>query len=269
MARNDEFFLTKWIDYYGKQLGKENLYVYLDGKDQVAPKNAAGVNIIYCEHLKEQVTRADKTRIQRLSNAAGVLLEKYDLVIGTDADEFLVVDPQTGKSLVEYLSEIRIKSSLSGLGLDIGQKQDEEKPIDASRPFLSQRGYAVVSTRYTKSIVLARPLRWGSGFHRVKAHNYTIDPNLYLFHFGCVDLEMIMQRFSDKDRMAAGWERHLKKRIRTITTISNAEVREGNKYLPVARFLQTWIRPIYAWNKPAMLNWKLVVRIPERFKKIV
>ena len=28
MVRNDDFFLRKWISYYGKELGEENLYVY-------------------------------------------------------------------------------------------------------------------------------------------------------------------------------------------------------------------------------------------------
>lgn len=30
MARNDEFFLNRWIKYYGEQIGTENLYIYLD-----------------------------------------------------------------------------------------------------------------------------------------------------------------------------------------------------------------------------------------------
>ena len=41
MARNDEFFLSRWVEYYGRELGIENLYIILDGTDQDAPKNAA------------------------------------------------------------------------------------------------------------------------------------------------------------------------------------------------------------------------------------
>lgn len=37
MARNDAFFLKKWVSYYGKELGRENLYIYLDGLDQENP----------------------------------------------------------------------------------------------------------------------------------------------------------------------------------------------------------------------------------------
>ena len=45
MVRNDEFYLRKWVAYYGKELGMENLYVYLDGKDQEIPDWCPGVNV--------------------------------------------------------------------------------------------------------------------------------------------------------------------------------------------------------------------------------
>ena len=37
MVRNDDFILCKWVDYYGRELGKENLYIYFDGEDQIIP----------------------------------------------------------------------------------------------------------------------------------------------------------------------------------------------------------------------------------------
>ena len=45
MARDDEFFLNRWIAYYGKQFGTENLYIILDGTDQTTPKNAGNAHI--------------------------------------------------------------------------------------------------------------------------------------------------------------------------------------------------------------------------------
>ena len=42
MVRNDDFFLHKWVDYYGAQLGRENLYVYFDGEDQEIPSYCEG-----------------------------------------------------------------------------------------------------------------------------------------------------------------------------------------------------------------------------------
>ena len=31
MVRNDEFYLRKWVEYYGAQLGRDNLRIYFDG----------------------------------------------------------------------------------------------------------------------------------------------------------------------------------------------------------------------------------------------
>ena len=97
MARNDAFFLKHWIAYYGAQLGKENLYIYLDGSDQPVPPAAGAATVIHCERIQGQVVSAEKRRLTHLSNVAAELLQRYDLVIGTDADEFLVVDPDLTK----------------------------------------------------------------------------------------------------------------------------------------------------------------------------
>ena len=266
MARNDEFFLNRSIEYYGKQLGEENLYIYLDGEDQPTPQLAKTCHVFHQARVAEHVVKAEKRRLNFLSEVAANLFNQYDIVIGVDADEFLVVDPKCGKNLVEYLSTVSCKSSLSGLGMDVGQHLQLEKTLDANLPFLAQRGYAYLSSRYTKPSVICKPLNWGSGFHRIKGHNFHIDPNLYLFHFGSVDYEMIQQRFQDKDRMATGREKHIQKRAKTITLITKKKALEGDSWLRLARFIQRYFRPVYAWNKPTMGPWKLVVRIPERFK---
>ncbi len=268
MARNDMFFLEHWIEYYGKELGKENLFVFLDGEDQEVPHNVGEATVTHCRRVEGQVVTSDKRRINRLTKEAHKLLDRYDIVIGTDADEFLVVDPANGKSLKEYLSHAKISPSLSGLGIDVGQKIGEEQTVNGNRSFLQQRSYGLVSSRYTKPVVIAQKVSWGAGFHRVKGYDFTIDKNLFLFHFGAFDLEMVKARFSDKDRMASGWERHLKKRAKVITLVTDKEAKDGDKFLPIARLFQTLCRPIFAPNKPSMACWRLVIEIPKRFANI-
>lgn len=269
MARNDEFFLNRWIDYYGNQLGEENLYIYLDGEDQPIPQHAKTCHVIHEPRVAEHVVKAEKRRLNFLSDVAARLLKEYDIIIGVDADEFLVVDPKCGKNLLEYLSSIPCSGSISGLGIDVGQHLDHEKVLDPKHSFLSQREYAFLSSRYTKPSVICKPLTWGSGFHRVKGKNFNIDPNLYLFHFGSVDYKMIQDRFLDKDRMATGREKHIQKRAKTITLITAKQALVGDKWLTAARSIQTCFRPIYAWNKPSMGPLKWVVKIPDRFKSIL
>lgn len=269
MARNDEFFLTRWIEYYGRELGESNLYIYLDGVDQPIPANAGKANVIHRERVVEHVVAAEKRRLGFLSDVAAELLKTYDIIIGVDADEFLVVDPACGKSLQTYLSEIDINPCVSGLGMDIGQHLNNEATLNYQKPFLEQREYAYLSTRYTKPSVISKPVRWGSGFHRVKGYNFHIDPNLYLFHFGSVDMEMIKMRFQDKDRMATGREKHIQKRAQTIHYVTKMRALQNETWLKVARVLQTVFRPIYALNKPAMLGIRMIVKVPSRFSDIL
>ena len=269
MVRNDAFFLRKWMAYYGAQLGEENLYVYLDGKDQPLPDWCPKAHIIPCDRVCGQVVRADKGRIRFLSARAAELLDSYDLVIGTDADEILAVDPRLGVGLREFLSGLDIRSSVSGLGIDVGQILGEEGDITPDRPFLSQRSTGQVSTRYTKASVLARPLRWGSGFHRVKGHNFHIAKDLYLFHFGYFDMRRIEMRFSDKDRMEAGWEKHLQRRSETIRNCTEGRKRDWDRTVSWTRVAEQVLRPPYAWNKPGLLEMKVIVRIPDRFRETV
>ena len=261
MARNDMFFLTRWIAYYGAQIGTENLYIYLDGMDQAVPPNAGRATVRKFKHVEQPRQVGDKTRINMLSALAAKLFsDGYDIVIGCDCDEFLVVDPDINMGLREYLANMPMRTAVSGLGLDVGMDTNTESALDPTQPFLAQRKYALLSTRYTKPVVLMRPATWGSGFHSVKGHNLHIDKNLYLMHFGGVDLEMIKSKLGDR---AASWEKHLRKRARTIDIITRA--RHRNSSMKIARILQTILRPIYDWNKPAMLGLRRVTTIPERF----
>ena len=264
MARNDTFFLSRWIEYYGREIGTENLYIYLDGTDQDIPENAGSVHITKLPHTDMSRSAGDKYRIGKMSDLANKLLKKYDIVIGCDCDEFLIVDPALNTSLAKYLSNTEIHTTLSGLGLDVGQHLTHEKPLDSSKPFLAQRAYALLSTRYTKPVVINRPVRWGSGFHSINGHNFHIDPNLYLLHFGAVDMEMLVAKAASR---GPDWVNHLRRRGNgTINDVTNRPA-HGEKWLKIARIMQRIFRPIYAWDKPGMLGIKRIVKIPERFQK--
>lgn len=264
MARNDEFFLTRWIKYYGDEIGTENLYIYLDGTDQIIPKNAGHAHVKKLPHTDMTRATGDKYRIGLMNDLSRELLKTYDIVIGCDCDEFLIVDPNTNKSLSEYLSTIHIKNTVSGLGLDVGQNMNMEHELNPHAPILPQREYALLSTRYTKPVVKNAPVDWGSGFHSISGHNFHIDKNLYLLHFGAVDMKMLEQKAAAR---GADWLAHLRRRGNgTINAVTNLPAR-NEKWLRRARILQTIARPIYALDKPGMLGIKRVVKIPSRFKK--
>ena len=270
MVRNDDFFLRKWVEYYGRELGKENLYIYYDGEDQAVADVCQGTDAFLHPKIGQQVVAAEKGRLKFLSQQAAELFAKgYDIVIGVDADEYIVVDPELGIGLKEFLSQQDIDVSLSPLGLDFGQKLDEEGDLSEEKTFLSQRHYAQIGTRYTKPSIISQPCRWGSGFHRVKGHNFHIASDLYLLHFGYADSKILEGRLGDADRVAQGWKKHIYKRSRTIKYATEKKARDFDKWTRFARICQTWCRPPYALNKPAMFELRLVVKIPERFNDVL
>lgn len=271
MVRNDSFFLGKWTAYYGAMLGKENLYIFFDGEDQTVPECAQGCFTKLLPRVEGNVQASDRKRIDILSEFAAGLLGRYDMVIGTDIDEFVIVDPSLGKSLPEFLSDLETGdfNSVSALGCDVIQNIRKEKELDKSAPLLSQRRYARLSTRYTKASVLCRPVQWGSGFHRTRKGNYHIVPGLYLFHFGCADMSFLGLKMDDKDLSDRGWNHHLFKRRRMMKQLPCLPVRDWDKWTRRAVWLQTRLRPFYAWNKPAMLGMRIVVGIPERYSDLV
>lgn len=271
MVRNDDFYLRKWVQYYSRELGgREHLYIYFDGVDQEIGDFCRGTNAFKVPKIGKKVVEAEKGRLQFLSwKAAELLSGGYDLVIGVDADEFIVVDPKLGKTLVEYLSCLKIKGSCSALGLDFGQKIGVEGDITDEIPFLQQRHYAQLGTRYTKPSIMAEPLTWGSGFHRIKGKNFHIAKDLYLFHFGYFDQKRLEDRFNDKDRLKQGWGKHMKKRSRAIRLVTELPARKFEPWVRFARICQTLVRPPYAWNKPAMFGLRIIVAIPPRFEDVV
>ncbi len=269
MVRNDSFFTPKWIDYYGSQFGFKNLYLVLDGHDQPLPSKHEQINIIHKAHEPMGRAKGDRYRARLISGIAKDLFNEYSVVIAHDIDEFLVIDPAHEQSLAQYLQNDFNRSSLSALGLDVGQHLERESQIDASLPFLKQRKYAHVSARYTKAVVATKPVRWGSGFHRVKGKNFHIDPNLYLFHFGMVDYEMCKQKISDQELNKSGWSGHFNRRYQLFDLILKKKPISGNDFFGTARKRQTLFRPLFAINKPGMLKEKPVVEIPERFRDII
>lgn len=272
MVRNDEFFLRRWVEYYGRELGKENLYVYFDGEDQEIPGFCDG-DVHTCLRPKAvgDVRRTDRDRATFLSaRAADLFSQGYDMVLGTDVDEFLVADPATGCGLRKFLSRLpEGVATWSGLGVDVGQTVPLEPPIEDAFLFLRQRSRGWLHARYTKATAMCRPGLWGSGFHRMKGKNFHIAKDLYLFHFGGVDLRRLQLKCGTAQEMGQGWDRHLRKRARTILMVSDCKVRPWTPTVDRVRRLQTFLRPVFALNKPSTYGLRFVVEIPQRFKTLV
>lgn len=265
MVRNDRF-LRKWVEYYGSNLGRENLYIFFDGTDQKIPDFCEGVNTCLVPKMQGTVVETERERSRFVSARASELMSRgAEMVIASDADEFLVVDPKLGVGLARFLSDLPDFPCHSGLGVDVLQYMPTDGKIDFSRPFLQQRHRGWLYSRYTKPSIITRPLVWGSGFHRVKRKNFHIAKDLYLFHFGGVDAASLVEISGERP----GWKRHQKKRIRTLEKIGKVRARDWDGLVGLVRRMQTLCRPLFALNKPTTFGLKFVAKIPNRFRNIV
>ncbi len=265
-VRNDRIFLRKWIDYYGANFGRKNLFVFMDGLDQTLPENSEDVTFLWLPRRPLDRVAAMRRRARAISDLGRALHRFMDCVIATDVDEFLLPDPARHDSLRAFLETVpKASTTLSGLGLDVAQHLHRESPIDISQPFLGQRRFAHLSSRYTKPVVSFLPVTWGSGMHRIKGRNFHIHPDLFHVHFGMVDYALSTGKTADVDRLSTGWTGHLKRREKVFDYVTTGEALPGDSVFANARRRQTWVRPFFALNKPAMMPGAPVVEIPARF----
>ncbi len=271
MVRNGGFFVEKWIDYYGRFFGKQNLFLIIDGLDQPLPVGHEEITVTQVPHITQGKADGDRYRAKLVSEYAKTLLNHrgYKVVVAHDIDEYLVLDPSWSGTLADYLLSRVTSPSISALGVDVVHHPLKEDAIDTGRPFMSQRSYAVISSRHTKAVVATEPVIWEPGFHRVKAKKSNIDPNLFLFHCGMIDIDAAYNKVKEKDRFRWGWRSHFRNRKKVFELVSNRQPSDGDIVFSRARINQTIFRPFFVWNKKTNIFLKTVIKVPPRFKKII
>lgn len=182
MVFNERVFLPIWLNYYGPKLGYENLFVIDDGSNDGSTSDSRIINLI--EKTRSSLDEEDRAKL--VSCFHEELLGFYDLVIYTDADELIVVDPSLGVSLKEYLSaDDRQYKTL--IGLNVLHRHEREAEIDFDKPLFEQRHFVQFAVGHCKPLISKIPIRWGAGFHWSQFEPQ-YDLNLFLFHLRAMDL---------------------------------------------------------------------------------
>src|SRR5580700_7615446 len=97
-AYNETFFLPRWVAYYGRQLGLENLYVLDHGSNDLSTMGLGPVNII-------KVPRTPYDEVKRIffgSFMHSALMQYHSAGFVMDVDEFIVADPMKYKNLRDF-----------------------------------------------------------------------------------------------------------------------------------------------------------------------
>jgi len=147
MVYQDYWALAQWVRHYSDQLGIQNLYIVAHGHDAKVQQIAEGANIWTIP--RDSLDGFDKRRNKMLNQFQSGLLQFYDWVIRTDADELVCVDPNVHTSIVDLLA-VTSEHSVFSIGLNVfEQAVEHEMPIGAS--VFDYRTAAIVTGNYSKA----------------------------------------------------------------------------------------------------------------------
>jgi hypothetical protein len=275
MVYNEDWFLPIWIRYYSSHFGRENCYIIDHGSDDGSTRNLDGINVVKIPRSPKD----DDKRTRFVSRFVTALTEWYDAVLHTDVDEFAVLDPLIGISLLDYCSDPP-HPCITAIGFDIYHVPDKEAALDPSTAITLQRNYFRFSSSMCKPVLTTTEIDWKPGFHSCN-HPVAFDA-IYLFHLRYADLKEGLRRLAMTRSMAwasqsAGAHQRVPDKIfeEMILSICRQPKIDDETILPQCDPLQSYLlRVLQSENPNAPYRIDLhifgteVWRIPERFKGI-
>lgn len=191
MVYDEPDFLPIWVRHYSAQVGSRNCYVIDHGTDDgsTAADFLGDVNIVRIPRSAHD----DDRRARFLSGFCSSLLEWYDFVLHSDADEIVVADPAKHESLTAYCESCK-HDVVTAIGFNILHTSDD-LPIDPATKVLEQRKWICFSAAMCKPALTRRPVVWYAGFHRAADVEPTFD-GLYLFHLRFLDRDIGLRRLA-------------------------------------------------------------------------
>ncbi len=183
MVRDDDYFLDKWVTYYGGLFGRDALYVVNHGGQARVTEIANGCNIISIPGDPHR--NFDVKRWRLLNNLLTGLRSYFNHVIIGDVDEFVVLDPEMG-NLADYLRDAKGGRVMTPFGLEMLHLTDRETD-DVDQAILGPRRFVQFAPHYSKPCVVSTTTRLSRGGHFSRYEDLDIPDGLYLFHMKFCD----------------------------------------------------------------------------------
>lgn len=191
MVRNEAAMLPRWVSHYAAQCGGYDGLVVIDDNSTDGSTDDLPCPVIRIPPFIHR--QFEPARLGLLSHLASGLLESYDAVAFTDADEFLVADPDRYDTLLDLLAARPDTRVFGAMGLNVVHHVGEEPALDPGLPILSQRRLAKFIPLMCKPAIKRVHAQWTASSHGLKGVPWQIDPDLYMFH----------AKFADRDALRA------------------------------------------------------------------
>lgn len=197
-VRDDDFFLRKWVDYYGGFFGREALYVINHGNQQAVREIAEGTNLFPIPDTNRKNFNPKRWRTQNALVSG--LRQWYDHIIVCDVDEFIVMDPASGHDLGSFLAQARKRTVRTAIGLEIAHLRDRE-PQGIEISILGPRRYAQLNPWYCKPCIISRPCKLSRGGHFAAHDTLNVEEHLFLFHMKYCDFDLYADTLNRRNEM--------------------------------------------------------------------
>lgn len=189
MARDEGHMLRRWVDHYVAQVGAENVVV-VDDNSSDGSTDDLPCPVLRIPPLRKQ--GFEPARMGLLGSLSAAMLEAYDAVLFSDADEFVVADPDRHASLRHFVAARPRRQAVGVLGLNVLHDTAREAPLSDDEPILGQRRLAKFLPLMCKPSLKWVPADWVHASHGIKCP-FEVDPELFMFHM----------KFADRDLLAA------------------------------------------------------------------
>ncbi len=187
MQYNEAFYVPRWIDYYARLAGLENLYVIDHDSDGEVRELLRQVSVV----RYPRSALDDQERARFVSKFVNALLELYETVIYTDCDEFISHDPRRFARFQDWLDATDFEYSTC-TGFNLVTILEEENAVLLDGRILAQRRHVQFVSPMCKTSLIRKPIRWGGGFHH--ANQPPRFHGAYLFHLKYADVAERLRR---------------------------------------------------------------------------
>lgn len=195
-VRHESYFLEKWIAHYGAIVGRDNLYVVIDGDDWEPEVDLTGIKTEILLDAPRRRIQNDRFMAKEMSSRANALRKSYANVIRGDCDEYVVIDPEAGLDWPAALEELGEDGYMFALGIDVVQAAAETGAVMRDQPILGQRRFGYVADTYTKPFVISRWNNWAGGAHRLLNRPVRMSAHFVLFHLALADQRLAQDRLA-------------------------------------------------------------------------
>jgi hypothetical protein len=200
MVRDDAFFLTAWLRYYGQMLGRENCYIVNHGRSTTVAALAEGCNIVGIP--ADPHKNFDVKRWGLLNNLVGGLRRYYRHVVVGDVDELVLMDPACGVDLRGWLETADTKRIYTPLGLELIHRIDVEvEPVHDV--LVGPRRHVRPAPHYSKPCVVSAASKLSRGGHFAQYSNLHTPDDMYLIHLKYCDFQTYVETMNRRNSVAS------------------------------------------------------------------